>query len=132
MLAEVWTKRGYYVHHVKEGLWFTFGINRIKPFKDNYTHLQMKAWKQNKDTRKVYDDLYMQSDPKDKAFDTYVTLIIKYVFKNEKERMTLNGIWVQSVLEAIFDVISFSAKVDSEIIKTWTDAIIDTEMVNIY
>jgi len=60
----------------------------------------------------------MQSDPKDKAFDTYVTLIIKYVFKNEKERMTLNGIWVQSVLEAIFDVISFSAKVDSEIIKT--------------
>ena len=46
--------------------------------------------------------------------------------------MILNGIWVQSVLEAIFDIISFSAKIDSEIIKTWTDTITDTEIIKIY
>ncbi len=74
----------------------------------------------------------MQSDSEDEASNTYITLIIKYVFKNEKEHMTSNSIWVQSVLEAIFDVTSFFAKVDSEIIETWTDAITDTEIVNIY
>ncbi|CAG8549120.1 12842_t:CDS:2, partial [Funneliformis caledonium] len=29
-----------------EALWSTFGINRIKPFEDNYTKSQIKEWKE--------------------------------------------------------------------------------------
>jgi hypothetical protein len=90
----------------------------------------MKEWKQDPKTRKVYEDLYKPSDGEDEEADTYLTLIIKSVFVAEKERTASNGIWVQSVLETIFDVNHLSTKVDTDIVDNWTDAITDTEMVN--
>lgn len=90
----------------------------------------MKEWKQNKKTRQVYQDLYSPSDSEDKNSDTYVTLIIKYVFTSTKERTTPNAIWVQSVLEIIFDENNLSSKIISDDVDTWTDAITDTEVNN--
>lgn len=131
MLAAIRTKKGYYIRRVKDGLWATFGINRIKPFKDNYTTQQIKEWKQSKNAQSVYNDLYISSNPEDDEADTYLTLIIKYVFTAEKERTSSNGLWVQSILESIFDKTHLSTKIESEIIDTWIDVITDTEMVNI-
>jgi hypothetical protein len=79
----------------------------------------------------VYEDLYKSSDGDNENADTYLTLIIKSTFAAEKERTTPNGIWVQSVLEAIFDVEHLSTKIDTDVVSTWTDSITDTEMVNI-
>jgi hypothetical protein len=112
-------------------LWSIFSINRIKPFKDTYTKHQMKEWKQNKNVRQVYDDLYKPIDPEDAQADTYISLIIKSVFMAEKERTRLNGVWVQSVLEVIFDEKHLSAKIDSDVVENWTEVITDTEMVSI-
>ena len=105
-------------------------MNSIKPFKDSFTKQQKKEWKLSQNTRKVYEDLYKSSDPDDTASDTYVALIIKSVFAVEKERTHANGIWVQSVLEIIFDEKHLSTKIDSDIIETWTDAITNMKMVN--
>ena len=82
----------YYVKRVKNSLWSVFGINRIKPYKDNYTKDQMRKWKQNSDTRKVYEDLYKSSDGDNENANKYITLIIKSTFTAEKERTTSNGI----------------------------------------
>jgi len=54
----------------------------------------MKEWKQNKNTQKVYEDLYKSSNPEDKKADTYIALIIKSIFIAKKERTASNGIWV--------------------------------------
>ena len=64
----------------------------------------MKEWKQHPNTQKVYEDLYKSSDADNEDADTYLTLIIKTVFMSEKERTASNGVWVQSVLETIFDI----------------------------
>lgn len=90
----------------------------------------MEEWKQDKNTRKVYQDLYNPSNPDDDKSDTYVTLIIKSVFVSEKEHTIQNAKWVQSVLETIFDVKCSSSKIDTDIIETWNKVITDTEMVN--
>jgi len=124
------SKKGYYVRKVKDSLWATFGVNRIKPFKDSFSKQQMRDWKQNANTRSVYNDLYKPADPKDASSDTYITLIIRSVFAAEKERTTSNAVWVQSVLEAIFDEKHLSTKIDAEVVETWTGAITDTEMVS--
>ena len=63
----------------------------------------MKEWKGLKNVKKVHDNIYSKSDPYDLNSDTYMTLIIKLVFSSENERTKQNAIWVQSVLEAIFD-----------------------------
>ncbi len=96
----------------------------------NYTKQQMKEWKQDKKTRQVYQELYNPSDSEDKNSDTYLALIIKYVFSSTKERTTSNAIWVQSVLEIIFDENNFSSKIISDDVDTWTDTITDTEVNN--
>src|SRR5215475_7869582 len=103
-------KKGYYIRRVKENLWSTFGMNCIKPFKDNFTKQQMKEWKQDKNSRKVYQDLYNPSNLDDNNSDTYVSLIIKSVFTFKKERTSQNARWVQPVLETIFDVKHLSPK----------------------
>lgn len=90
----------------------------------------MKEWKQDKKTRKVYHELYNHSDPEDENSDTYITLIIKSVFINTKERTNSNAIWVQSVLEIIFDESNLSSKIISDDVDSWTDAITDTEVNN--
>jgi hypothetical protein len=90
----------------------------------------MKEWKQDEKTRKVYQELYNQSDPEDENSDTYITLIIKSVFINTKERTNSNAIWVQSVLEIIFDESNLSSKIISDDVDSWTDAITDTEVNN--
>src|SRR5436305_14508493 len=95
-------KKGYYVWRIKEALWSTFEINRIKLFGDNYTKSQMKERKDLKNVKKVHNDLYSKSDPYDPDSDTYIMLIIKSVFSSENERTKQNAIRVQSVLEAIF------------------------------
>jgi len=116
-------KKGYYIRRVKETLWSVFGINRIKPFGDNYTKDQMREWKQREATRKVHDELYSPSDPDDPSSDNYTALIIKSVFPTDKERTQENAIWTQSVLESIFDVNHLSSKIDAEVIESWRDAL---------
>lgn len=115
-------KKGYYIRRVKDSLWSIFGINRIKPFEDNYTKDQMKEWKYSKTVQKVHEDLYSQSDPDNPLSDTYLTLIIKSVFA-EKELTNENAMWTLSVLESIFDVNHLSSKIDSDVIETWMGAV---------
>jgi hypothetical protein len=125
------TKRGYYIRRVKDSLWSVFGINRIKPFEDSYNKMQMKEWKQSKLTKTAHDDLYEKVDADDADSDTYLALIIKSVFTVKKERTTENAVWVQSVLETIFDEKHLSPKIESEVVESWTETLTDTEMVNI-
>ncbi|CAI2186109.1 1344_t:CDS:2, partial [Funneliformis geosporum] len=54
-------------------------------------------------------------DSEDTQADTYISLIIKSVFTVDKERTQLNGIWVQSVLEIIFDEKHLSSIIDSDV-----------------
>ena len=90
----------------------------------------MKEWKQDEKTRKVYQELYNHSDPEDENSDTYIILIIKSVFINTKEHTNFNAIWVQSVLEIIFDESNLSSKIISDDVDSWMDAITDTEVNN--
>ena len=76
----------------------------------------MKEWKGLENVKKVYEDLYKPSDPNDPNSDTYITLIIKSVFSSENKRTKQNAIWVQSVLEAIFDEQHLSPKIDTEVL----------------
>ena len=88
-------------------------------------------WKGSESVRKVHEDLYMPSNPDDPSSDTYITLIIKSIFTSEKERTQKNAIWTQSVLEVIFDENYLSTKIDSDIVESWTENLIDAEVVNI-
>ncbi|EXX74843.1 uncharacterized protein OCT59_005057 [Rhizophagus irregularis] len=98
LLGAIRSKRGYYVRRVKNGLWSIF----------------------------VYEDLYKSSDAENEDADTYLTLIIKSVFTSEKERTASNGVWVQSVLETIFDINHLSAKIDTDVVDTWTGTEMDS------
>src|ERR1043165_5717474 len=117
MLAANRLKKGYYVRHVKEGLWATFGISKIKPFNEHDTKDQMKQWKQ--DSRKAYKDLYNPNDPTNPNSDTFLASIVQYVFVSEDEQTHMNAIWTQAILEIIFDEHYLSAKIDSEVIDMW-------------
>ena len=44
-------KKSYYIKQIKNNLWMTFGIDRIKPFKDSYNKQQMREWKASQKTR---------------------------------------------------------------------------------
>lgn len=123
MLTASRAKKGYYIRRVKDSLWSVFGFNRIKPFGDNYTKEQMKAWKQSKDVKSVHEDLYNPIDPNDASSDSYLTLIFKSVFSAEKERTYENSIWTMSVLEAIFDVDHVSTKIDTDVIESWKNVV---------
>ncbi|CAB4427257.1 unnamed protein product [Rhizophagus irregularis] len=143
LLAANRVKKGYYIRKVKESLWSTFGINRIMPFKDNFSKQQMRAWKASKNVQQVHEDLYKPSDSDDLSSDTYISLIIKSVFASDKERTNENAIWiqskvagetrgqatlVQSVLEVIFDEEHLSSKIDADIVDSWTGNITDTDV----
>lgn len=91
----------------------------------------MREWKMSEEVQQVHEDLYQPSDPNDPASDTYLTVIIKSVFPSEKERTNKNATWAQSVLEAIFDEKHLSAKIDADIVESWTGTLTDTELVNI-
>ncbi|CAG8641597.1 15567_t:CDS:2 [Dentiscutata heterogama] len=73
-----------------EWLWSIFEISRIKPFSENDMKAQMKNWK--KDSKKAYDDLYNPSYPSNPNSDTFLSLIIKYVFVSEDEQTEANAI----------------------------------------
>jgi len=118
LLVSFRAKKGYYVRRIKDSLWSTFGINRIKPYDDSYTKEQIKAWKQQTSVKQVHDDLYNQSDPNDPDSDTYLTLIIKSAFA-VKERTNENAIWTQAVLETIFDETHLSTKIETDIVDQW-------------
>ena len=123
MLKANRTKKGYYIRRVKESLWSVFGFNRIKPFGDNFSKEEIKAWKTSKEVNAVYDDLYRPSVPDDPSSDTYLALIIRSVFPSEKEITQENAVWTQSVLESIFDVEYLSTKIDNDVIESWKNAI---------
>ena len=123
MLRANRTKKGYYIRCVKESLWSIFGFNRIKPFGDNFSKEEIKAWKTSKEVNAVYDDLYSPSVPDDPSSDTYAALIIRSVFPSEKEITQENAVWTQSVLESIFDVEYLSTKIDNDVIESWKNAI---------
>ncbi|UZO15860.1 uncharacterized protein OCT59_007271 [Rhizophagus irregularis] len=128
LLAANRVKKGYYIRKLKESLWSTFGINRITPFKDNFSKQQMRTWKASKNVQQVHEDLYKPSDSDDPSSDTYISLIIKSVFASDKERTNENAIWVQSVLEVIFDEEHLSSKIDADIVDSWTGNITDTDV----
>jgi len=117
------TKKGYYIRRVKESLWAVFGFNRIKPFGDNFSKEEIKAWKTSKEVKAVYGDLYRPSVPDDPSSDLYIALIIKSVFPSEKELTQKNAVWTQAVLESIFDVRYLSTKIDNDVIESWKNAI---------
>ena len=123
MLRANRTKKGYYIRRVKESLWSVFGFNRIKPFGDNFSKEEIKAWKTSKEVNAVYDDLYRPSVPDDPSSDTYLVLIIRSVFPSEKEITQENAVWTQSVLESIFDVEYLSTKIDNDVIESWKNVI---------
>ncbi|GES77151.1 hypothetical protein GLOIN_2v1766060 [Rhizophagus clarus] len=50
--------------------------------------------------------------------------------KANKEYTSQNAIWVQSVLEIIFDESYLSTKIDTNIIESYTRTIIDTESIS--
>lgn len=91
----------------------------------------MREWKSDPNVQKVHDELYTQIDPNDASSDTYATLIIKHVFTSEKERTHTNVVWVQSVLEAIFDKNHLSTKIDNEVVNLWSETLTDTDMVSV-
>ncbi|PKY59130.1 hypothetical protein RhiirA4_550272 [Rhizophagus irregularis] len=78
--------------------------------------------------RKLKENLYKLSDLDDLSFDIYISLIIKSVFASDKERTNENAIWVQSVLEVIFDEEHFLSKIDADIVDSWTGNITDTDV----
>ena len=123
MLRANRTKKGYYIHCVKESLWSVFGFNRIKPFGDNLSKEGIKAWKTSKEVKAVYGDLYRPSVPDDPSSDLYIALIIKSVFPSEKELTQKNAVWAQAVLESIFDVRYLLTKIDNNVIEPWKNAI---------
>ena len=123
MLRANRTKKRYYIRRVKESLWSVFRFNRIKPFGDNFSKEEIKAWKTSKEVKAVYDDLYSPSVPDDPSSDTYAALIIRSVFPSEKEITQENAVWTQSVLKSIFDIEYLSTKIDNDVIESWKNAI---------
>ncbi|CAG8725487.1 2551_t:CDS:2, partial [Funneliformis caledonium] len=99
----------------------------IKPYGNGFSKEQMRIWKGSESIRKVHENLYMPSNPDDLSSNTYITLIIKSIFTSEKERTQKNAIWTQSVLKVIFDENYLSTKIDSDIIESWTENLIDAE-----
>ncbi|UZO27398.1 uncharacterized protein OCT59_019596 [Rhizophagus irregularis] len=107
LLAANRVKKGYYIRKLKESLWSTFA---------------------SKNVQQVHEDLYKPSDSDDPSSDTYISLIIKSVFASDKKRTNKNAIWVQSVLEVIFDEEHLSSKIDADIVDSWTGNITDTDV----
>jgi hypothetical protein len=99
-------------------LWSTFGVSKIRPFKDSYSKEMMKEWKSSEAVRAVHEDLYAPSNPDDPSSDTYLSLIIQSTF-TPKERTKENAFWAQSVLEAIFDEDYLDSKIDAEVVDKW-------------
>ncbi len=67
------------------------------------------------------------SNSNDSDSDIYITLIIKLIFLSENERTVKNGIWVQFILETIFDEKYFLTKIDTEVIDSWIETLVDKE-----
>ncbi|EXX56363.1 hypothetical protein RirG_216900 [Rhizophagus irregularis DAOM 197198w] len=88
----------------------------------------MRTWKASKNVQQVHEDLYKPSDSNDPSSDTYISLIIKSVFASDKERTNENAIWIQLVLEVIFDKKHLSSKIDANIVDSWTGNITDTDV----
>ncbi|CAG8698321.1 2250_t:CDS:1, partial [Dentiscutata heterogama] len=125
MLAAIRLKKGYYIRRVKEGLWSTFGVNRIKPFSEKDSKAQMLEWKKN--SKKAYNDLYNPCDPDDPNSETFLSLIIKYVFVSDDECTQANAVWTQAVLETIFDEEYLSPKIDADYVDTWIQKLSNNE-----
>ncbi|PKC00107.1 hypothetical protein RhiirA5_428680, partial [Rhizophagus irregularis] len=64
LLAANRVKKGYYIRKLKESLWSTFGINRITPFKDNFSKQQMRTWKASKNVQQDSEECEYESSPK--------------------------------------------------------------------
>jgi hypothetical protein len=83
----------------------------------------MKQWKGSEEAKKVHEELYEPSIPDDQSSDSYLTMIIKSVFTDEKELTHKNAVWTQAVLETIFDERYTSSKIESEPVDMWIDGI---------
>jgi hypothetical protein len=70
-------------------LWSTFGISKIRPFKDSYNKEMMKKWKLSEPVRKVHEELYNPSNPDDPSSDTYLSLIIQGIFTTQSSRRAI-------------------------------------------
>lgn len=103
-------------------LWSTFGISKLRPFKDSYNKEMMRKWKTSEAVRKVHEELYSPSKPDDESSDTYLALIIQATF-TMKERTKENALWAQSVLEAIFDEDYLDSKIDAEVVEKWNKSL---------
>ena len=63
----------------------------------------------------AYDELYTLIDPHNDQSDTYVAKIIKATFTNN-EQTALHMLWIQAILEIIFDPEYLSPKLDTDIV----------------
>ena len=77
----------------------------------------MLEWKKN--SKKAYNDLYNPCDLDDLNSETFLSLIIKYVFVSDDECTQANAVWTQAVLETIFDEEYLSPKIDADYVDTW-------------
>jgi hypothetical protein len=97
-----------------------FGINRIKPFDENFTREQMKSWKTSSNAKKVHEDLYTSVNSNDEHdSENYLSLIFKHAFISKEEQTRKNAVWTQAVLEIIFDESYLSPKIESDYIDKW-------------
>ena len=103
-------------------MWATFGLQKIKPFDENYTREQMKNWKAS--NSKVHEDLYATADSSD-SDETYLSLIVKKVFVSDEEQTKKNAKWCQAILEIIFDKSYLSPKIDVDTIDKWYSTLVE-------
>ncbi|CAI2187798.1 13126_t:CDS:2 [Funneliformis geosporum] len=91
----------------------SFGINQLQPFKEKWRKDEIKNWKNNSKIRIAYNELYNHIDSQDQESDTYIAKFIKKMFARN-DRTELNALWIQAVLEIIFDPEYLSTKLDTK------------------
>ncbi|RIB02166.1 hypothetical protein C2G38_2292258 [Gigaspora rosea] len=64
-------------------------------------------------------NLAKKSNPDNPNSNTFLSLIIKYVFVSDEEYTQANAIWTQAVLETIFDEEYLLPKIDADVVDVW-------------
>ncbi|CAG8841228.1 9825_t:CDS:1, partial [Racocetra persica] len=70
-------------------------------------------------SRKAYEDLYNPNNLTNPNSNTFLALIIQYIFVSKDEQTYINAIWTQAILKIIFDKHYLFAKIDFEVIDIW-------------
>src|ERR1700752_4179699 len=82
-----------------------------------------------KNYKKAYNDLYNPCDLDNPNSEIFLSLIIKYVFVSNDECTNANAVWIQAVLETIFDEDYISPKIDADYVDMWIQKLSNNENV---